>query len=1020
MNRKITVINLRSHLSLLLLLAGIFTSMSLFAQKNLTIQGNVKDPTGEPVIGATIVQKGTTNGTASDMNGNFSLSVPANSTIQISYVGYLSQEINVGTQSVWNITLKDNQEVLNEVVVIGYGTVKKNDATGSLTAIKIDEKNKGLATTAQDLLSGKIAGVNVTSSGGRPGDGATIRIRGGSSLSASNDPLVIIDGVIISNDLAGSSNFLSTINPSDIETFTVLKDASATAIYGSRASNGVILITTKKGTIDRSGKSKLKVTYNGNASVSSRRNSVDVLTGDEYRAYITDRFKGDSREAVVLGKLGTANTEWQDEIFKSAFGTDHNVSIYGALGSKTPFRTSVGYTKQNGILKTSTMDRATASISLTPSLLNDYLKLNINGKGMWSRTRFAETGAVGAAVAFDPTQNVTDPNSIWGGYFTWTDNSGKYASIATKNPVATLMMQDNHAYVRNFIGNVQADYKAHFLPDLHFNLNLGLDIATTNGTDYKSPFNPNGYSENNSQSGSIKEFNNFKNNQLLEFYAQYLKEVPSIKSKFDVMGGYSWQHYRKTSDDDSWYLSKEDSYTKLGQINTSDNYSFKEYYLLSYFGRFNYTLNDKYLLTFTLRKDGSSRFTENNRWGIFPAAALAWKLKEEALFKNITAMNDLKLRLGWGKTGQQDFGDDYLYPAKPAYISGSGKAYYPMGYNQDGSVRWVNLMKPNGYNPDLKWETTTTWNAGLDYGFLNNRVNGALDVYSRKTTDLLNAEAPTVAGTSPSEKLPQNIGSLTNRGVEFSINARPIATRDFEWTVGYNIAYNKSKITKLTNDQDPSYKGQAIGSTGGDGGEFAQRYMKGYAPFVYYVYQQVYDQSGKPIEGMYVDRNMDGKVDESDLYFYKKPAPDVTMGFSSRWTYRDFDFGFNGRISLNNYVYNATAANGANMSLTALYSNDLFLSNKPTSALYTDFRSKQALSDYYVQNASFLKIDNITLGYSVRNLFAKSVMARFYATVQNPIVITKYDGLDPEVFNGIDYNLYPRPTTFLFGVNVNF
>lgn len=1018
MNKKMTVLSSRKHVFLFILIAGMLASMNLFAQKsgNQTIKGHVKDGTGEAIIGATVMQKGTTNGTTSDADGNFSLSLPTNSIITVSYVGYENQEINVGNQSFINITMKDNQKVLDEVVVIGYGTVKKNDATGSVSAVKIDPQNKGLATTAQDLLGGKIAGVNVTSSGGRPGDGATIRIRGGSSLTASNDPLVIIDGVIISNDLPGSSNFMSTINPADIETFTVLKDASATAIYGSRASNGVILITTKKGV-----SGKLKVSYNGNASVSYRRNSVDVMTGNEYREYIKDRFKGDSDEATVFAKLGTANTDWQDEIFKTAFGTDHNLSVYGSIGKKTPFRTSIGYTKQDGILRTSTMDRATGSISLTPSLFNDYLKLNINGKGMWSRTRFADTGAVGAAVAFDPTQSVYDKNSIWGGYFSWTNTAGDLASIATKNPMATLMMKDNYAYVRNFIGNVQADYKLHFFPDLHLNVNLGVDVATTNGVDYMNPFNPNGYSTDDKKCGSIKEFNNLKRNQLLEFYAQYIKELPSIKSRFDVMAGYSWQHYEKSSDEDSWYVSKTDSYTKMDQINTSDMYKYYDYYVLSYYGRFNYTFSDRYLFTFTLRKDGSSRFAQDNRWGIFPAAAFAWKLKDESFLKNISVLNDLKLRLGWGKTGQQDLNNDkYYYPAKPVYYKGNGKAYYPMGYNADGSINWVNLMKPNGYNPDLKWETTTTWNVGIDYGFLNNRINGALDVYFRKTTDLLNDQAPAVAGTSTAEQIPQNIGEMTNKGIEFSINARPIVSKDFEWTLGYNIAYNKSKITKMINGADNASYYQELGSTGGDGGQMVQRYMTGYAPKSFCAYEQVYDQNGKPLEGVYVDRTGDGAITAADLHFYKKPAPDVTMGFSSKWTYRDWDFGFNGRVSLGNYVYNSTAANGADLSLNSIYSNSVFLSNKPASALYTDFRSKQVLSDYYIQNASFLKIDNITLGYTVNNFLLKSASARFFATVQNPIVITKYDGLDPEVYDGIDYNLYPRPTTFLFGVNMNF
>ncbi|SHE83857.1 SusC/RagA family TonB-linked outer membrane protein [Dysgonomonas macrotermitis] len=1005
----------------LFFMMGILSVSTMYAQggSSNVVNGIVLDSNGESIIGASVLVKGSATGTVTDLDGKFQLNAPANATLVISYIGYKAQEVAVAGQKNITIRLADDSELLSEVVVIGYGTVKKDDATGSVVAIKIDEKNKGLATSPQDLLGGKIAGVNVTSSGGRPGDGSTIRIRGGSSLSAKNDPLVIVDGVIMSNDLPGSSNFLSTVNPADIETFTVLKDASATAIYGSRASNGVILITTKKGT-----SGALKFSYNGNMSISTKRNSVDVMTGDEYRAYVADRFAYDSRKETVLGMLGTANTDWQDEIFKTALGTDHNLSVYGSVGKSVPFRASVGYTKQDGILETSSMDRVTGSLSLSPSLFDDHLKLNINAKGMYSKSRFADTGAVGSAVAFDPTQSVMDESSMWGGYFSWRDGDG-LSSLATKNPVAILKMRNNRANVRNFIGNFQADYKLHFFPDLRFNLNLGIDVASTNGAEVKDPFNPTSFSLNDEQSGFRKNFENLKNNQLFEFYTQYLKDVESLKSKFDVMAGYSWQRYKKTSDEGQWYISKEDRKTSIGEVTPGrDYFDYKEYYLLSFFGRLNYTFNEKYLFTFTIRDDGSSRFASGNRWGIFPATAVAWKMKDEPFLKDVSVVSDAKLRLGWGKTGQQDLGDDRYYPSTPSYSTGAGKAYYPMGLNSDGSVNWVNVMRPSGYNADLKWETTATWNAGLDYGFLNNRINGSLDFYWRKTSDLLNLVAPVVAGTSAAEILPQNIGELTNRGVEFSINARPIVSRDFEWLVGFNVAYNKSKITKLTNAVEEDYVGDKLGSTGGDGGKEVQIYMTGYAPKTFYVYEQVYDDNGKPIEGVYVDRNGDGVVDEGDLYYYKKPAADVTMGFNSKWTYKNWDFGFNGRVSLGNYVYNSTEANSANLSLESLYSNSAFMSNKPTSALDTDYRSRQLLSDYYVQNASFLKIDNITLGYTFNNLkFAKlssSSSARIFTTVQNAIVITKYKGLDPEVFDGIDYDLYPRPLVFMFGVNLNF
>lgn len=1000
----------------LVALLGMFSSLMLTAQNasGITVSGVVTDTHGEPIIGASVLVQGTTQGTMTDLDGHFSLSASPQGSLEVKYLGYKTQIVSVQNKTLLKVVLHEDSEALAEVVVIGYGSVKKGDATGAVTAIKVDEMNKGLSTTAQDLMAGKIAGVSVTSNGGRPGEGSSIRIRGGSSLTASNDPLVIIDGVIMSNDLAGSSNFLSTVNPNDIETFTVLKDASATAIYGSRASNGVILITTKKGT-----SGKVKVSYNGNFSLSTKRNSVDVMNADQYSRFVLNKFYGTSQEHDVITKLGRANTNWQDQIFQTAFGTDQNVSVFGTAGDVLPYRVSMGYTKQEGILKTSDMDRVTTSVSMTPSFFDDHLKLNINGKGMYSKTRFADTGAIGSAISFDPTQPVSN-GSMWGGYYTWTNAAGEYSSIAGKNPVAMLEMQNNRANVRNFIGNFQADYKLHFFPEVRLNLNLGIDVASTNGTDFKDPFNPTAYSESDDRSGSRKNFTNFKNNQLMEFYAQYDKEIESIKSRFDVMGGYSWQRYKKTSDEDLFYVSKIDNSSLAEQNPGTDYYTYKEYYLLSYFGRFNYTFDNKYLFTATVRNDGSSRFSSGNRWGLFPAFALAWKMKEETFMKDLTALSDLKLRLGWGKTGQQDLGDDYYYPSTPSYNIGKGKGLYPMGKNPDGSINWVNLMRPNGYNPDLKWETTTTWNAGLDYGFLNNRITGALDFYFRKTTDLLNREAPVVAGVSPAERLVRNVGTLENKGVEFSINAHPIVTKNLDWQIGFNVAYNNSKITKLLDNAAPDYTGQALGATGGDGGQNVQRYMTGRAPKVFYVYEQVYGEDGRPLEGVYVDRNGDGVIDENDLYFHKKPAADVLMGFNSKVTFKNWDFGFNGRVSLGNYVFNATAANSADISNTSIYANNISLANRPTSVLKNNFQSKQVLSDYYIQNASFLKIDNITIGYTFPKTFKGLGTARVYGTVQNPIVITKYDGLDPEVFDGIDHNFYPRPLSVLVGFNVNF
>lgn len=1010
MNQKMQKKNVNVFLVFLLGLFFLFNN-NVFAQNTKNVKGQVLDNNGEPLIGASIVEKGTTNGTSADLDGYFSINVQPNATLVFSMISFKSQEILVAGKNEIKVILAEDNALLDEVVVIGYGSVKKEDVTGSVSTIKIDDQNKGQVTTPQDLLSGKIAGVSVISSGGRPGDGAQIRIRGGSSLNATNDPLVIVDGVIMSNDLPGASNFLSMINPNDIESFTVLKDASATAIYGSRASNGVIMITTKKGTGN-----KIQVSYNGTFSLSKTRNTIDVMNGDQYREFIEKKYANESNRNEVLGLLGNSNTDWQKQIFQTAFATDHNLSAYGVV-AKMPYRASIGYTGEEGTLITSKLNRLTSNISLSPSLFNDHLKLTFNAKGMFSRTRFAEAGAIGAALAFDPTQSVYDENSILGGYYGYM-TKGEVASLAPKNPVATLRMRKNTANVQNLITNLQADYKLHFFPDMKINMNLGMDIAKTRGTDYKNPFNPDGYKSDDTKSGSRKRFENFRNNQLFEMYAQYMKDVEQIKSKFDVMAGYSWQRYKKTNDEYTHYVSKTDN-SNLGRTDDTDHFRYKEYYLLSYFGRFNYTFDSKYLLTFTLRNDGSSRFADGNRWGIFPATALAWRISEEKFIKDLGSISDLKLRLGWGKTGQQDLGDDYMYPATPSYILGGDYGYYPMGLNPDGSINWVQQTKPKAYNPDLKWETTTTWNAGLDYGFLNNRINGAIDVYYRKTTDLLNRESDLVAGVGFAEQMPRNIGVLENKGAEFSINAIPVLTKDLEWRVGFNIAYNKSKITKLNEVEAEGYTGLGVGNTGGDGAEQLQRYMVGKAPRTFYVFEQVYDSEGKPLEGVYVDRNGDGAITNADKYFKEKPAADVLMGFNSKVIYKQWDLGFNGRISLGNYVYNAVASNRAEMAVNSIY-KDGFITNRPLSAFNSNFSGKQLLSDYYVENASFLKIDNITLGYSFNRIFNSKIKARAYFTVQNPIVFSKYNGLDPEVVDGIDFDIYPRPLTFLFGLNLNF
>lgn len=999
--------------ALLTLLVGLFLSIGAFAQQ-IAVKGHVKDTTGEPVIGANVLVKGTTNGTITDFDGNFMLNVPKDAILSVSFVGYKSAEVKAASTVM--VTLEDDSQVLDAVVVIGYGSVKKNDMTGSVTAIKPDKLNKGLITSAQDMMTGKIAGVSVISKGGAPGEGATIRIRGGSSLTAENDPLIVIDGLAMDNKgVKGLANPLSMVNPNDIESFTVLKDASATAIYGSRASNGVIIITTKKGQAG----ARPTISYDGNVSVSTVKSTVDVMDGDQFRSFIKDIWGEDSE---AYSKLGNANTDWQKEIFRPAVSTDHNLTISGGL-KNMPYRVSFGYTNQNGIVKTSKFERYTASVSLAPSFFEDHLKINANLKGMIAKNRYADGGAVGSAVSFDPTQSVRsdDPyhQYYFDGYFQWNTDASSlnddtwkrtFNGNAPGNPVALLEEKDDRAISKSLIGNLELDYKFHFLPDLHAHVNGGMDLSTGKQYTDVSP-----YSSTNNYYGSYGWEQKDKYNLSLNAYLQYSKDFTD-KHRFDVMAGYEWQHFHDTSDQEYWglYPLSNNVVENRGQrYNNTSSGSATESYLVSFFGRVNYTLLDRYLFTATVRQDGSSRFHKNNRWGLFPSFALGWKLKEEAFLKDVDVLSDLKLRLGYGITGQQNINSgDYPYLA--VYETNKDGAYYPI--LGEGTT-----YRPNAYNPDLKWEKTTTYNVGLDFGFLNNRINGAVDYYYRKTTDLLNSVFVS-AGTNFKNKVLSNVGSLENSGIEFSINSKPVVTTDWTWDLGFNITYNKNEITKLTTGDSENYYVAAGDNIGGGRDMKAMAHAVGHPASSFYVYQQVYDENGKPIENEFVDRNGDGTINGDDRYFYKKPTADVLMGLTSRLSYKSWDFSFSLRASLNNYVYNSVEAGGSDCNPTSVYSFGA-LNNRPLMGVANNIQNLKdntLLSDYFVQNASFMKCDNITLGYSFKKLFGAPIGGRVYAAVQNVFTITKYKGLDPEVEKGLDNNIYPRPLTTLIGLSLNF
>jgi iron complex outermembrane receptor protein len=1001
---------------------ALFMIFPALAQK-VTVTGTVIDPDGEPAIGASVtVQNAPGVGAATDIDGVFRISADANATLVVSYVGCQTQTIPLNGRTNIEVKLVSDSQVLSEVVVIGYGQVKKADATGSVTAIKPDDMNKGLNTSAQDMMQGKIAGVNVVNNGGEPGGGATIRIRGGSSLNASNDPLIVIDGLAMDNyGVQGLSNPLALVNPADIESFTILKDASATAIYGSRASNGVVIITTKKGTSN----SRPKVSYNGNVSVSLANNKLDVLSGSEYQQLVGNLFGTDSAEYATLGYVNAAgqrviaDTDWQDEIYRTAVSTDHNITVAGGL-KNMPYRFSVGYTNQQGILKTSSFQRYTMSANIAPSLFQDHLKLNINAKGMYSKTGYANTDAIGAATSMDPTKPVYGDNDIYAKHFAgyWqyytsvdrgdTDWIYGLNSLATANPVALLNTSRDRGKSKVFLGNFEADYSIHGFEDLHLHVNAGADI--TNGRSKKSYSR---YNTDNYYYGSAgwNEMNTY--NLSLNAYAQYIKEL-NDNNRFDIMAGYEWQHFHKVTDYFYNGTYPSTSIEHAGEIYLpSENTLYKtENYLVSFFGRVNYSLLNRYLFTVTLRDDGSSRFAKGNRWGLFPSAAFAWKIKEESFLKDVNAVSNLKLRLGYGITGQQEGIGDYTYFA--SYTTNSTGAYYPIV--GDGST-----YRPDAYNSDLTWEKTTTYNAGLDFGFFNDRLTANVDYYYRKTTDLINT-VYVAAGSNFKNKVTSNIGSLHNQGVEVGITVRPIAQRDLSWEIGVNATHNESKIDELTHGKDSSYKithgGLAVGDGGSDG---IMAYCVGQPVTAFYTYQQVYDEYGQPIEGEFVDRDGNGVINSDDRYFYKKVDADVVLGLTSKIIWKKWDFSFSLRASLGNYVYNGVEAGNSNMALSGLYSGNAWHNRAQMSVAknWQNVTSMDALSDYFIQNASFLKCDNITLGYSFDKLFG-SLSGRAYLTAQNVFTVTKYKGLDPEVNGGYDGNIYPRPFVGIVGLSLNF
>ena len=1032
--------NRKAWLALVMVLCLSFPAL---AQK-ITVSGTVTDPTGEPLIGASVLVQGTSNGVATDFDGNYQIAVDANGTLVVSYVSYETQNVAVAGQTTVNVVLQENSVMLAEVVAIGYGAVKKSDATGSVAVIKPDEIEAGISTSAQDMLVGASPGVVVTTDGGNPTGGAAIRIRGGASLSASNDPLIVIDGVPMSDQGYGGTNPLTMVSPDNIESMTVLKDASATAIYGSRASNGVIIITTKKGQ-----KGKPQVNFTANMHVNTARKTWDVLSADEFRKVVTEQVGTES----AIAQLGTANTNWQDEVLRTSISQDYNLSVGGTAGF-LPYRVSASYTNNQGILKTSGMDRTTVGINLTPKFFNGLLSIQANAKGSYIKNRMADQGAVGTALTYNPTLPVynnynVDANTAvkpFNGYTTLIDASGKPLDNSPNNPLSMLESINNTAEILRSNGNLQIDYALHCLPELHFNLNLGYDVSKNSTVSTTAANSPQAWRGNYYDgAGTVYNHHELQRNTLLDFYANYKKEFESIKSNLDVMLGYSWQEFyfqgnNLTTFNTVGYKYAYDAakgadaysldYADVSHVGRSYNDQPKYYWkgqlnLVSFFGRLNYSFDNKYLLTFTLRDDGTSRFSPDTRWGLFPALALGWKISEMDFFESAkSTMNEFKLRLGWGITGQQAVGGYYPYIPVYAQSTSSGVVNYPSPdgkFNEDGTLRdWINPLYPKAYQEDLKWEETTTWNVGVDMAWLNNRITASLDWYLRDTKDLL-AYVPVPAGQTTTNYMDRNIGELRNIGVEANIGAKPVVTKNFTWSTGFNVAWNKNELTKLTgsNEEDQSYYLQAAGNPASENAGALQVHKAGHPAYSFYLLEQVYDKDGNPIPNQYVDQNQDGEINDADLVIRHSRDPKVTLSWNNTFNYKNWDLGFQLRANIGNYVFNSVRASKTNLTTVDRYG----LNNLIKADYYFNDNSANTnlvRSDYFLENASFVRCDNITLGYTWNELLDNNLRLRLFGAVQNPFVITSYKGLDPEVFSGIDNNVYPRPVSFTLGLVATF
>lgn len=972
------------------LLCGTLPSIAQNSDKRV-VRGVVTDESGGTLPGVSIFVPGTSTGTISDFDGNFSLSLDADAALlRFTFIGYKDTDVALTAQGYYKVILEADVLQLDDVVVVGYGVQRKSDLTGSITSIDSKSFNTGLVSSAEQLISGKVSGVQIMSNSGSPTAGSTIRIRGGASLNASNDPLIVLDGVPLENGgISGNSgNFLSLINPSDIENMTILKDAASTAIYGSRASNGVILITTKQGTATKG----IKIDFSTTNSIQTKTKTPDMLSRSSFIDVINSRGTAGQRAL-----LGSANTNWEDEIYHPAFGTDNNLSISTRLTPSTPLRFSLGYYNQDGILKTDNAERYTANLSVAPSFFNDYLKFNINAKASHNNNTFANGNAIWAATTFNPTLPVYSGTSAFGGYNEAIDNSGLPVNAAVRNPLGLLKQYDSTSEIDRVVGNVDVDYKFHFLPDLRFHTTLGYDYAEGKGNVYV-PAQAAAYYTTAGRDYSYGPQEN--SNKLLTSYFNYNKYFESIKSSVEAIVGYDYQYWKSFNPSFS-------EINTLGEVQSSSAASDQRHVLISYYARLNYSFNSRYLLSASMRKDGTSRFNNDNRWGNFPSVALAWRLSEEDFLKDNIIISNLKLKASYGVTGQQEGIGNYNY--LPVYTLSQEGAQVQFG-NQ-----WYNTYRPEAYVSDLKWETTKSWNIGAEFGFMKDLITGSIDYYNRKTEDLL-AVVPSAAGTNFDKTILTNVGNVDSEGVELVLASSPVKTKDINWDMSLNVSYQTSKVKNLSLVKGGSTTNTLVGPT--IDSYYYQVLSEGYEPYMFYLLHQLYDpQTGKPIEGAYADLNGDGEINSSDLYRYHSPAPDYILGFSTSFSYKKWSLSTSLRANIGNYVFNGTAMNAGAWS-TVSY-NSYQLNNLSSSYLKTGFNNRQYQSDYYVENASFLKMDNLMIGYNFGKLWDMFNL-NANVMVQNVFTITKYSGSDPEVPNGMDLSFYPRPRIYSISLGLNF